>query len=57
MNKHTGSNFDVFLEEAGIFEKVSAKTHKLQLADIMEEQNIIKSSLAQKIKTSRSQLD
>ena len=61
MNKHTGSNFDDFLEEEGIFEKVSAKAHKrllaLQLADIMEEQNITKSSLAQKLKTSRSQLD
>ncbi len=58
--KQTGSNFDNVLEEEGFFEEVSAKVHKrllaLQLADIMEEQNITKSSLAQKLKTSRSQL-
>ena len=61
MNKHTGSNFDDFLEQEGIFEEVSAKAHKrllaLQLSDIMEEQKITKSSLAEKLKTSRSQLD
>lgn len=55
MNKHTGSNFDDFLGE------VSAKAHKrllaLQLSDIMEEKKITKSSLAEKLKTSRSQLD
>ena len=61
MNKHTGSNFDDFLEEEGIFEEVSAKAHKrllvLQLSDIMKEKKITKSSLAEKLKTSRSQLD
>ena len=61
MNKHTGSNFDDFLEEEGIFEEVTAKAHKrllaLQLSDIMEENKITKSSLAEKLKTSRSQLD
>ena len=61
MNKHTGSNFDDFLEEEGVFEEVSAKAHKrllvLQLSDIMEEKKITKSSLAEKLKTSRSQLD
>ncbi|QEP45017.1 Fis family transcriptional regulator [Ectothiorhodospiraceae bacterium BW-2] len=61
MNKHTGSSFDDFLEEEGILEEVSAKAHKrllaLQLADIMEENSITKTSLAEKLKTSRSQLD
>ncbi len=61
MNKHTGSNFDDFLEGEGIFEEVSAKAHKrllaLQLSDIMEEKKITKSSLAEKLKNSRSQLD
>ncbi|MCP3852109.1 MAG: XRE family transcriptional regulator [Gammaproteobacteria bacterium] len=61
MNKHTGSNFDDFLEEEGIFEEVTAKAHKrllaLQLSDIMEEKKMTKSSLADKLKTSRSQLD
>jgi len=61
MNKHTGSNFDDFLEEEKILEEVSAKAHKrllaLQLSDIMQEKNITKTSLASKLRTSRSQLD
>ena len=61
MNKHTGSNFDDFLEEEKVLEEVSAKAHKrllaLQLSDIMQEKNITKTSLASKLKTSRSQLD
>ena len=61
MNKFKGGNFDDFLEEEGILEKVSAKAHKrllaLQLADIMQEKQITKTSLAAKLKTSRSQLD
>ena len=61
MNQFTGSNFNDFLEEEGILEEVSAKAHKrllaLQLADIMKENSITKTSLANKLKTSRSQLD
>ena len=61
MKEHTGSNFDDFLEEEGILEEVSVKVHKrllvLQLADIMQENNITKTSLAKKLQTSRSQLD
>ncbi|WP_428356574.1 helix-turn-helix domain-containing protein [Methyloprofundus sp.] len=61
MKEHTGSNFDDFLEEEGILEEVSVKAHKrllvLQLADIMQENNISKTSLAKKLQTSRSQLD
>ena len=60
MNKHSGSSFDEFLKEEGILEEVSAKAHKrllaLQLADIMEESNITKTKLAEKLHTSRSQL-
>ena len=60
INQQTRSNFDYFLDE-GILDEVSAKAHKrllaLQLADIMEEKQITKSSLAEKLKTSRSQLD
>ncbi len=55
INQQTRSSFDDFLKE------VSAKAHKrllaLQLADIMEEKQMTKSSLAEKLKTSRSQLD
>jgi DNA-binding Xre family transcriptional regulator len=61
MKEHTGSNFDDFLEEEGILEEVSVKAHKrllvLQLTDIMQENNITKTSLAKKLQTSRSQLD
>ena len=61
MNEYTGSNFDDFLEEDGILEEVSVKAHKrllvLQLADIMQENNITKTNLAKKLQTSRSQLD
>ncbi len=61
MNKHSGSNFDEFLAEEGILEEVSAKALKrllaLQIADVMAETNLTKTSLAQKMKTSRSQLD
>ena len=61
INQQTGSNFDDFLEEESILDEVSAKAHKrllaLQLADIMEEKQITKSSLAEKLNTSRSQLD
>ena len=52
-NQHTGSNFDDFLEEEGILEEVSAKAHKrllsLQLGDIMEENNMTKTGLAEKL--------
>jgi len=61
MNIHRGSSFDVFLEEEGILEEVSAKAHKrliaLQLADIMKKSKITKMGLAKRLQTSRSQLD
>ncbi|MDX1524547.1 MAG: XRE family transcriptional regulator [Anaerolineae bacterium] len=61
MNRYSGSNFDDFLAEEGILEEVSAKALKrlltLQIADVMEETNLTKTSLARKMHTSRSQLD
>ena len=61
MKEHTGSNFDDFLEEEGILEEMSVKAYKrllvLQLVNIMQENNISKTSLAKKLQTSRSQLD
>jgi len=61
MNQYTDTNFDDFLEDEGILEEVSAKAHKrllvLQLTDIMKEKSITKTNLAEKLKTSRSQLD
>ncbi len=61
MNKYSGTDFDDFLAEEGILEEVSVKAHKrllaLQLADIMEDSKVTKTALAQKMHTSRSQLD
>lgn len=61
MNQFTGSNFDDFLEQEGLLEEVSAQAHKrllvLQLKDIMLESNLTKKGLAEKLNTSRSQLD
>lgn len=61
INQHTGSSFDDFLEQEDILEEVSANAHKrllaLQLADIMQEKHITKTSLAKQLNTSRSQLD
>ncbi len=61
MNKYNGSNFDDFLAEEGILEEVSVRAQKrllaLQLADIMRDTRITKTALAQKMNTSRSQID
>jgi antitoxin HicB len=61
MNKYSGSNFDDFLTEEGILEEVSAKAQKrllaLQISDIMKAKRMTKTQLAQKLNTSRSQLD
>ena len=60
-NKYSGSSFDDFLEEEGILDEVSTKAQKrllvLQVGDIMDESNITKTELANKMETSRSQLD
>lgn len=61
MNEYSGSDFDVFLAEEGILEEVSARALKrllvLQVVDIMAAAKINKTILAQKMNTSRSQLD
>jgi DNA-binding Xre family transcriptional regulator len=61
MNQYSGSNFDDFLAEEGILEEVSVKAQKrllaLQLADIMENAQVTKTALAEKMHTSRSQID
>ena len=61
MNKYTGSDFDEFLREEGILEEVTAKAHKrllsLQLNEAMEASKISKVQLAEKLQTSRSQID
>lgn len=61
MNKHTGSTLDDFLMEESILEEVSTRAPKrllaLQIADIMTDSQLTKSELAERMQTSRSQLD
>jgi plasmid maintenance system antidote protein VapI len=61
MNKYTGSDFDDFLREEDILEEVTARAHKrllsLQLAEAMESAKISKVQLAERLQTSRSQVD
>src|SRR5215472_1098453 len=60
-NPHTGSSFDDFLKEEGIYEECTAAAMKRVLAWQVEQemirQKITKSVMAERMKTSRSQLD
>jgi antitoxin HicB len=60
-NKHSGTNFDDYLIEEGVFEEVQAKALKRalaeQLSDAMQSGNLSKVAMAQRMVTSRSQLD
>ncbi len=60
-NPHDGSSLDDFLREEGISEKVQAAALKrmmaLRLADLMEEQEVQKTTLAKRMRTSRAALD
>ena len=60
-NRHFGSTFDSFLQEEGILEAVTARALKRviarQLGALMKDQGLSKTSLAEKMQTSRSQLD
>ena len=61
MNRRSCSTLDDYLAEEGILEEVSARAHKrllvLQLADIMEESKMSKDGLAERLRTTRSQVD
>jgi antitoxin HicB len=61
MNKHIGSSFDDFLEEENLLAATSAEALKRVLAwqikHFLDENHINKTTFAQKMKTSRSQLD
>ncbi len=61
VNPYSGSDFDDFLAEEGILEEVSARAHKrllaLQLEDAMDELQLTKTELAERMETSRSQVD
>ena len=60
-NPHTGSSFDDFLKEDGVFEEVQARALKRALAeqldDAMQSGKLSKVNMAQRMATSRSQLD
>lgn len=61
LNPHSGSDFDDFLKDEGIFEEVQAKALKRvvaeQIEDSMEAAKLTKMAMADKMATSRSQLD
>ena len=60
-NPHTGSDFDDFLKEEGLYEECSASAIKRvlarQLTEEMKRQKISKTEMAARMQTSRSQLD
>ena len=60
-NPHTGSNFDDFLKEEGIYEECSATAIKRvlarQLALEMKRLSITKTEMAVRMHTSRAQLN
>lgn len=60
-NVHTGSSFDDFLKEEGVFEEVQARALKRALAEQLEESmqaaKLTKLAMARRMSTSRSQLD
>lgn len=58
---YLGSNFDQYLEEEGILSEAEAVAIKrviaYQVAQLMEEQNLTKSEMAERMKTSRAALN
>jgi antitoxin HicB len=60
-NPYTGSSFDDFLLEEGLYEECTAIAIKRvlarQLAEEMKRQNLTKTEMAKQMQTSRAQLD
>ena len=60
-NPHRGSTLDDFLKEEGIFEEVEAAALKsvmaMRIADLMEEKEMKKTTLAKRMQTSRAALN
>jgi len=60
-NPHTGSDFDDFLKEEGLYEDCSAAALKRvrlrQLAEEMKRLSLTKTEMAVQMQTSRAQLD
>jgi antitoxin HicB len=59
--EYIGSDFDDFLVEEGLLEEAEAVAVKrvlaLQIGELMEEQNISKTEMARRMKTSRAALE
>jgi predicted DNA-binding protein (UPF0251 family) len=60
-NRHRGSDFRDFLKTEGILEEVEERALKqvlaLQLADLLKENELTKSEMALRMKTSRAAVD
>jgi antitoxin HicB len=60
-NKHIGSDFDDFLTEEGLLEEAETVAIKRVLAyqveQLMQEQNLSKTEMSRRMKTSRAALD
>jgi antitoxin HicB len=60
-NPYTGSSFDDFLQESGLYEECTATAIKRvlarQLTEEMKRQNLTKTEMATRMQTSRAQLD
>ena len=61
LDRHTGSSVDAFLEQDGLLEEVEAVAVKRviawQLKQEMETQHISKKAMAERLRTSRTQVD
>jgi len=59
--KHLGSNFDDFLKEENLYEKVQAAAIKrviaYQISEEMKKKNLTKTEMASRMKTSRAALE
>jgi DNA-binding Xre family transcriptional regulator len=59
--KHIGSNFDDFLKEENLYEKVQAAAIKrviaYQISEEMKKKNLTKTEMASRMKTSRAALE
>lgn len=60
-NKHIGSSIDDFMKEEGFFEEAEAQAIKevvaWQLAEEMKKQKLSKKTMAEKLRTSRTQIN
>ena len=60
-NPHEGTSFDEFLREEGMLEEVHAHAIKSvlawQFAQVMKAQSLSKKKMAERLKTSRTQID